>query len=238
MDLTGNERMQQRPIAHLVDCLTAMGGRIEYLKTPGCLPLRVYGGGLSGGVIPLESSISSQFASAVLMVAPLCRSPVTLVLSESMPTSLPYILMTAKSMLQFGVTVSIEAHNKFHVITTPYSAPSEYSVEPDASSASFAAALSAITGIQVTLLGIGSSSSQGVGPLFLGDLCVTKCERGPAFLAGDSGFPRVLGRMGCTVHQFEESTIIQGPVERLSVCCVMKMPYTHLESLRLCTTGC
>lgn len=173
--ISGNDRMHARPIGDLVDCLRSQGAQITYLQREGCLPLRVYGGGLSGGEVTLQSSVSSQFASSVLMVAPFCTAPLRLMLSEDTPTSLPYIRMTVENMKQFGVTVHSPAPNVFHIPVQTYapvdtgmisiagcSAPAAvYSVEPDASSASYAAALAAITGTSVELIGVGSRSTQG-----------------------------------------------------------------------------
>ena len=195
--------MHERPIGPLVDCLRAQGAVIEYAGSAGCLPLRVYGGGLRGGAAFLESSISSQFASSVLMVAPYCREPLRLTLSEETPTSLAYIHMTLRNMAQFGVSVSTTSLNVFDVPHAAY-ACRQYSVEPDASSATYAAALAAVAGVRVELSGLGTASTQG-----------------------DARFASVLERMGCTVSQTEDVTVLQGvpPGGRLKVCvCVFFHP--------------
>ena len=181
MELTGNTRMQERPIGPLVDCLRSQGARIEYVKTEGCLPVRVYGGGLTGGSVRIESSVSSQFTSAVLMVSPFAAAPVRLTLSEDAPTSLPYIHMTLDNMRQFGVSVDAPSPNVFDVGTGGYTCVSgRYSVEPDASSATYAAALAAISGATVTLAGVTSTSTQGGLHRNCAQICVsvfTLCAR-------------------------------------------------------------
>jgi pentafunctional AROM polypeptide len=190
VELTGNDRMQERPIGDLVDCLRCLGARIEYGRREGCLPLRVYGGGLRGGNVTMVSAVSSQFTSSLLMVAPYCQSSLTLTLSESAPTSLPYIIMTTENMKEFGVSVATPESNVFHVPVGQYRVSRPvYTVEADASSATYASVLGAITGCRVTLLGVGSTSTQG-----------------------DGMFGHVLGRMGCCVLQDEGSTTITGPV--------------------------
>ncbi len=165
MVLTGNARMQERPIKPLVTALTSQGARIEYLAADGCLPLRVFGGGLAGGVCSLSASLSSQYVSSILMAAPLTPSGMQLVLAEANPTSLPYILMTMTSMAQFGVSVQFDAAvpNRFSVPAGSRYTPAADSVfvEPDASSASYPAAIAAISGRTVTLPGITAHSSQG-----------------------------------------------------------------------------
>lgn len=68
--LCGNARMHERPIKDLVDALTANGSKIAYVKESGCLPLDIQGGGLKGGKIQLDASISSQYVSAIMIAAP------------------------------------------------------------------------------------------------------------------------------------------------------------------------
>ena len=79
--LTGNARMQERPIGPLVDALRSNGSEIEYLNKQGSLPLKISAGnGLKGGRIELAATISSQYVSSILMCAPYAKEPVTLAL--------------------------------------------------------------------------------------------------------------------------------------------------------------
>jgi 5-enolpyruvylshikimate-3-phosphate synthase len=193
VDITGCARMQQRPIAPLVQALRSAGGRIDYLGVDGCLPLRVYGGGIRGGVITLSSRISSQYVSSILMIAPLLAADTVIVLEEAQPTSLPYITMTIHTMSLLGAVVDFDpaVPSRFTVHCGGYvgarvsmppiftAGPSAHdaepgrsglhddvpvvvTVEPDASSATYFAALAAVTGRTVHLLGVGSSSCQGM----------------------------------------------------------------------------
>jgi 3-phosphoshikimate 1-carboxyvinyltransferase len=77
-EITGSERMQQRPISILVDALNQLGAKIEYLKKEGFPPLRILGSHLKGQAIDLDGSISSQYISALLLIAPTIENGLTL----------------------------------------------------------------------------------------------------------------------------------------------------------------
>lgn len=142
--IDGNERMRERPIGELIGFLRALGVDVDELGAPGCVPLRVHGrGGLRGGALTIPTTASSQFVSALLMIAPLCEEGLTLRF-EGEITSRSYIDMTVGLMGQaFGV--SIDAGDR--EITVPGSAfdAVEYEVEPDASSAGYFWAAAALT---------------------------------------------------------------------------------------------
>ncbi|KAK7204751.1 EPSP synthase-domain-containing protein [Myxozyma melibiosi] len=190
--LTGNKRMKERPIAPLVDALRNNGSGIEYLGTVGCLPLRIAAGQhLKGGRIELAATISSQYVSALLMAAPYAETPTTLALVGGKPISQSYIDMTIAMMASFGVHVkkSTTEQYAYEIPQGVYSAPPEYVVESDASSATYPLAFSAITGTTCVVPNIGSSSLQG-----------------DAKFAVD-----VLRPMGCEVIQTATSTTVTGP---------------------------
>ncbi|KAH7366688.1 pentafunctional AROM polypeptide [Plectosphaerella cucumerina] len=190
--LTGNARMQVRPIGPLVDALRSNGVDIEYLGSNKSLPIRVAAaGGFAGGVIELAATVSSQYVSSILMAAPYAKQPVTLKLVGGKPISQPYIDMTMAMMKSFGVVVerSTEDPNMYHIPQAVYTNPDTYVIESDASSATYPLAVAAITGTRCTVPNIGSSSLQG-----------------DARFAID-----VLQPMGCSVQQTETSTTVQGP---------------------------
>ncbi|CAO3574658.1 unnamed protein product [Mortierella alpina] len=190
--LTGNARMKQRPIAPLVDALTANGSELKYVEGQGCLPLEVtpFAHGLAGGEVKLAASISSQYVSSILLCAPYAtKEPVTLVLTGGQVISQPYIDMTIAMMKSFGVTVETLPNNTYRIPQGSYINPADYLVEADASSATYPLAIAAITGTTCTVPNIGSASLQG-----------------------DAGFAvNVLRPMGCTVVQTETSTTVTGP---------------------------
>ncbi|CRK42579.1 hypothetical protein BN1723_005381 [Verticillium longisporum] len=190
--LTGNARMQVRPIGPLVDALRSNGVSIDYLGPGKSLPLRIdAAGGFAGGVIELAATVSSQYVSSILMAAPYAKEPVTLRLVGGKPISQPYIDMTLAMMKTFGVQAerSSSDPNTYHIPKGTYKNPAEYTIESDASSATYPLAIAAITGTTCTVPNIGSSSLQG-----------------DARFAID-----VLQPMGCTVQQTATSTTVTGP---------------------------
>lgn len=158
--LTGDKRMQERPIGHLVDALRQGGATIDYLGLPGCPPLRVLGG-FKGGNIELDGSISSQFLSALLMISPLAKQDTQIVIKGEL-VSKPYIEMTLKMMADFGIHV-LNLDNKKFLIQggQHYRSPCYYFIEGDASSASYFLAGAAIKGGPVKVVGVGKTSIQG-----------------------------------------------------------------------------
>lgn len=190
--LTGNARMQERPIGPLVDALRSNGSEVEYLNSQGSLPLKIKAGkGLKGGRIELGATISSQYVSSILMCAPYAQEEVTLALVGGKPISQLYIDMTISMMKAFGieVTKSTTEEYTYHIPKGSYKNPEVYEIESDASSATYPLAFAAITGTSCTVPNIGSSSLQG-----------------DARFAVD-----VLKPMGCTVEQTATSTTVKGP---------------------------
>ena len=101
--LKGSERMHMRPISLLVDALRQLGADIEYIEKENYPPLRISGRKLFGGRVEIDASVSSQFISALLMIAPTCENTVELFLSGTSVSS-PYIDMTRSMMERFNVT--------------------------------------------------------------------------------------------------------------------------------------
>ena len=193
--ITGNARMKQRPIGPLVDALRSNGSSVDYLEGEGCLPLRIAPAGLKGSRIQLSASVSSQYVSSILLCAPYAAEQVTLELVGEQVISQPYIDMTTAIMKTFGIEVTREkdASGKLlDIYTIPkgtYINPENYNIESDASSATYPLAIAAITGTEVTIANIGSSSLQG-----------------------DARFAKeVLEPMGCEVVQTETETTVRGP---------------------------
>lgn len=157
--ITGTERMKNRPIKILVDALLALGAQIEYVEKEGYPPLRITGKTLEGGEISLDGSISSQYISALLMIAPLMKNGLKLNLTGDI-ISKPYLFLTIELIRQFGVEVFQEGQT----ITIP---PQQYTsipftVESDWSAASYwyeTAALSPVA--EIELSGLFSNSLQG-----------------------------------------------------------------------------
>jgi 3-phosphoshikimate 1-carboxyvinyltransferase len=158
--LTGEPRMEERPIAHLVDALRQAGAQIHYLKKEGYPPLTIDGKGLWGGEVVIDGSVSSQFLTAFLMAAPLASGDVRIRIRGEL-VSKPYIDITLHIMKQFGVTVEHDNYQVFYIRgNQKYIAPGQFLVEGDASSASYFLAAGAIKG-KVRVTGIGKNSIQG-----------------------------------------------------------------------------
>lgn len=158
--LTGAPRLQERPMAHLVEALRSLGAQIIYLNKEGFLPLYFQGGKLHSASLKIPASFSSQFFSALLMIAPLLPEGLNLV-AEGEPVSLPYIDMTLELMRQGGIQISSKP-KAWTIYPGKYIFPSIVKVEADWSAAApwlvfslWAAPLSII------LKGLNSQSLQG-----------------------------------------------------------------------------
>ena len=225
--LDGSERMRQRPIKALVDALRNCGAKIEYTQNEGFPPLAIYGNNLEGGEVALPASISSQYISALLMVAPLMQNGLTIIL-EGEITSRPYILMTLSMMSRWGVECTFEG-NIIRVPHCQYS-PIEFDIEADWSAASYWYEISALSAGCIALKGLDEKSLQG-------DSCLMKYFEK---LGVDSQF------------EDEELTLMPSP-EQLShieldlseqpdiaqtiavTCCMLRIPFrlTGLATLKI-----
>lgn len=157
--LTGSERMKQRPIKILVDSLRKIGAEIEYAEREGYLPLNVKGKELEGGEVELSGSVSSQYISALLMIAPYTRKGVKLTLTGNI-ISLPYIKMTLSLMSLYGVETRMVG-NQIDVPTGKYN-PLSYRVEADWSAASYWYGFVALANdADIVLEGLDNVSIQG-----------------------------------------------------------------------------
>ncbi|HAS6456493.1 TPA: 3-phosphoshikimate 1-carboxyvinyltransferase [Vibrio parahaemolyticus] len=159
--LTGEPRMKERPIGHLVTALQEAGADIEYLENTNYPPLKIVGTGLKAGTVSIDGSISSQFLTAFLMSAPLAEGEVRIKIEGDL-VSKPYIDITLHIMKQFGVDVINNDYQEFVIPAGQhYVAPGDFLVEGDASSASYFLAAAAIKGGEVKVTGIGKNSIQG-----------------------------------------------------------------------------
>lgn len=159
--LTGEPRMYERPIGHLVDALAQWHCDIEYLGDKNYPPLHIRGKRLQAGAVTIDGSVSSQFLTAVLMVAPLLNGD-SVIEIEGELVSKPYIDITLALMSRFGVEVHNDNYQRFMVKgKQQYQAPGDFLVEGDASSASYFLAAAAIAGGTIKVTGIGKNAVQG-----------------------------------------------------------------------------
>ncbi|WP_339897620.1 3-phosphoshikimate 1-carboxyvinyltransferase [uncultured Gilvimarinus sp.] len=159
--ITGEPRMYERPIGDLIDALRQLGADISYQQDDGFPPLLIKGKALAGGEVSIKGNISSQYLTALLMVAPLLNGD-TVIKVDGELVSKPYIDITLDTMAKFGVTVANNNYQSFNVSgKQTYQSPGEIMVEGDASSASYFLAAAAIGGGPVKVHGTGSASIQG-----------------------------------------------------------------------------
>jgi 3-phosphoshikimate 1-carboxyvinyltransferase len=193
--LDGDSRMRERPIGDLVDSLTELGANItsplslwERARVREIsLPIKIISNGLSGGKTKIAGDISSQFLSALLMVAPYAQSEIEITLSTEL-NSKPYVDMTIAVMKEFGIEIQREDYSRFTINSSQYLPITNYQIESDASAASYFFAAPAICGGTVKVENISRKSLQG-----------------------DVAFVDVLQKMGCLVTEADNSIIVHRP---------------------------
>lgn len=232
--ITGSERMKQRPIALLVDALRGLGAEIEYVGNEGYPPLRIKGNPtMKGGCVSLSGGVSSQYISALLMIAPMMEEGLTLTLTGDV-VSRPYIDMTIGLMRDFGAKVMWMDDNVVRVEPRVYS-KRDFFVESDWSACSYWYEMVALGDGDVLLPGLFKDSFQGdsrVAELF-SMLGVTT-----EYVEGEG--------MGACVHIYRTGDVcgrldldlVEQPdlAQTLVVCCcMMGVPFrfTGLQSLKI-----
>ncbi|MFK7905147.1 MAG: 3-phosphoshikimate 1-carboxyvinyltransferase, partial [Chitinophagales bacterium] len=158
--LTGSERMKQRPIGVLVDALRTLGADIEYIENEGYPPLRVKGKKMDGGTVNINAGVSSQYLSALLMIAPVLQNGLSLKLEGDL-VSKPYLTMTLKMMNYFEVKSEWIDEQTIFVPSQSYQTK-PFFVESDWSAASYHYALAAFgEEVNLSLEGLLKESLQG-----------------------------------------------------------------------------
>ena len=160
--ITGTERMKHRPIGILVDALRYLGAEIEYVGEEGYPPLRIRGRQLEGGTLLIAGDVSSQYISALLMIAPILTKGLELKLTGNI-ISRPYIDLTLHLMHEFGVAAEWSDFDTIRVKPQPYQQRA-YTIESDWSAASYWYEILALTDdtlSKVALQGLKDGSRQG-----------------------------------------------------------------------------
>lgn len=176
-----SEQMRRRPMSPVTEALQHLGASFEFRGRPHHHPFDLTSDGLEGGELTVDAGVSSQFLTALLLAAPMTRGGLSIRVSDLV--SEPYIGITTQMMKAFGATVNMRGG----VYAVPHQRyePSTYTVEPDASSASYFFAAAALLGEEVTVPRLGMNSMQG-----------------------DLGFVDVLARMGARVEKTTNSTTV------------------------------
>jgi 3-phosphoshikimate 1-carboxyvinyltransferase len=175
--LDGSERMRRRPIEELLSGLKALGVRAYSKEKNGYPPVIIESQGLQGGIARIRGEESSQFLSALLMVAPYASGDVCVQVMGNL-SSRPYVDITKDVMSAFGVEVKCDEYHAFFVKAGQRYVPQKYQIEGDASNASYFFSAAAITQGKVRVENLKSNSLQG-----------------------DIRFLDILKRMGCGVAQ-------------------------------------
>ncbi|MEA4937101.1 MAG: 3-phosphoshikimate 1-carboxyvinyltransferase [Paludibacter sp.] len=226
--ITGSERMKQRPIKLLVEALNKLGARIEYLEKEGFPPLKIYGSALTGGEIYLNGGVSSQYISALMMIAPYMQKGLKIIL-EGEVISVPYIHMTMSMMKEFGVNVGF--NNNIIDIQPQTYRPIRYKVESDWSAASYWYEILSIAGKgEIFLKGLNKNSYQGdckVAELFEQLGVKTVYEQEGVILSASNNY----------VAKFEYDFVNQPDLAQTFAvtCCLRNIPFLFkgIQSLKI-----
>ncbi|MCR5445538.1 MAG: 3-phosphoshikimate 1-carboxyvinyltransferase [Bacteroidales bacterium] len=189
--LTGDERLCHRPMAPLIDALRQMGIRVECTEQEGFLPIQIQGGVPNKRTVSVDPLLSSQFVSALLLVAPKMPEGISLTMTQR-PTSRPYIEMTCDALRQAGVEVRRSSNGRTYYVQ-PYEGrpkPAAITIERDWSSASYFYTMALLRPeLRIRLLGLQLDSCQGDNATdrFFRQLGVTSTEvRSPYRATGRS----------------------------------------------------
>ena len=235
--LTGTERMKHRPIAILVDALRKLGAHIDYLGEEGYPPLRIKGEALEGGSLEIPGNVSSQYISALLMIAPSLRKGLELHLTGEV-ISRPYIDLTLWMMREYGAVADWSGGNRISVHPKPY-LQRDYLIENDWSAASYwyeMLALQKNTEATVVLEGLMDGSKQGDSVVrYIFSLLGIKSS----FESKEPGVPtRVTLRKSSHHVPRLEYDFINSPdlAQTFVVCCALmdiKFHFTGLSTLKI-----
>jgi len=192
--LTGTKRMGERPIQDLLDGLIQIGVKARSTKNNGCPPVELIGGKVAGGSVDLKCGVSSQFLSALLLIAPFTKKGIEIKVTEG-PVSKPYVDMTVDVMKELGVEVDRDGYDRFRVPGGQTYRAGSYIVEPDCSQAGYFWAAAAISGVKIKVKGTTKKSRQG-----------------------DVRFTELLENMGCKILYEKDGISISGrPLSAITV---------------------
>lgn len=188
--IEASAQMEKRPMKPLFDALTAMGARFTYLKEEGFLPVKVKGSGAGVSYAEIDISKSTQFLSALMMIAPLLKNGLDIHITSE-KTDGAYVRITRNMMKDFGCDVQYDGQD-YHIAKGQTYQAGHYVIEPDVSAACYFYAMAAVTG---------------------GSAVVSRVHKG--LMQGDMKFLDVLMQMGCTVTDLPEGIKVEGPADGL-----------------------
>ncbi len=191
--IDGVPRMRERPIGPLLDALNQLEIDAVSVDHNDCLPIVITSQGLAGGIAEIDGNASSQFVSALMMVAPCTPRGISLRIRGTL-VSQPYVDLTRSVMSAFGATTQNEGYRHIVVPGNQTYHARTYQVEPDASGASYFLAAAAVTGGRVRILALSRSSAQG-----------------------DLRLAQIFERMGCQVEWGDDYVELRGPSQLTGV---------------------
>jgi len=184
--LTGSQRMQERPIQDLLGALNQLGVTAVSLNGNGCPPIEIKGGDTAGGPVSVDGSLSSQFISALMLMAPCTEKGLEISVTGDL-VSRPYVDLTVDVMTQFGITLRRNGYRHFSIKGNQTYRPGVHRVEADCSQAGYFWAAAAITGSRLLVKHVSPDSRQG-----------------------DLNFVRVLEQMGCRSETSDDGVSVTG----------------------------
>ncbi|MBW1701697.1 MAG: 3-phosphoshikimate 1-carboxyvinyltransferase [Deltaproteobacteria bacterium] len=185
--LTGTQRMLTRPIGPLVTALKQLGVEVSCVENNDCPPVLLKADGIRGGVVSIPGDKSSQFVSSLLLSGPYAENDVEIKLAGEL-VSRPYVDITINVMALFGVEVDREGYECFRIPSGQAYQPGEFTIQGDASSASYFWAAAAVTG--------GTVATENIHPY--------------ATRQGDIRFLETLERMGCFIEKKSDRVVVHG----------------------------
>ena len=194
--LDGTEAMRLRPIEPLLNGLRQLGVDAISENDDGCPPIRISTIGIESGVASMPGDLSSQYFTALAMILPAARGDFRIDVEGDL-VSKPYIDLTASTMASFGVTMTHDDYRSIAIQSDQRYEPHDYTIEPDASAASYFFALAAVSGGEISVEALPPTSTQG-----------------------DIHFVDLLEEMGCTVLRSNEITV-RGPDRLAGINCDM-----------------
>ena len=185
--IDGNERMRERPIQDLIDGLAPLGVEITSLNGDGCPPITVNANGIRGGRTFMPGDKSSQYFTALLLSTAYADEDTEIRVERDL-LSKPYIDVTTDIMSRFGIEVVNDSYNTFRIRSGQRYQAQHYTVEPDATNATYFFAAAAVTGGRISVRNLSRASAQG-----------------------DVKFVNILEQMGCIVSETEHAIVVEGP---------------------------
>lgn len=185
--LTGTQRMLTRPIGPLVTALKQLGVEVSCVENNDCPPVHLKANGIRGGTVSMPGDKSSQFVSSLLLSGPYAENDIEIKLSGEL-VSRPYVDVSIDVMKLFGVKVDREGYRYFRIPSGQAYQPGEFTIQGDASSASYFWAAAAVTG--------GTVATENIHPY--------------ATRQGDIRFLETLERMGCFIEKKSDRVVVHG----------------------------